>query len=101
MSDREMLKQASGFFKSHYPGLMPEAIVAFLFIAGSEKQLTVGDVARALGMTEPDAYKHISHLAVGRGAGLVQLANLGEGRNGISLTETGMTARADILEKMG
>jgi len=98
MSDKDLLKQASGFFKSHYPGLVPEAIVAFLYVAGAEKELTVGDVARALGLTEPDAHKHLSQIATGRGVGLVHMVNMGEGRNGVALTELGEATRTEILQ---
>jgi hypothetical protein len=95
VSNKAILEQASTYFKSHHPGLSAEAIICFL-VTIDLGEPTVGEVARAVGMTEPHAYQHISTLSPS-GAGLINLVNTGDGRNAVSLTPTGKAARAAIL----
>ncbi len=94
MSNKAVLEQAASYFKTQYPGLTAEAIICFLVVVDLNEP-TVGDVARAVGMTEPQAYQHISMLTPS-GAGIVQLQNAGDGRNVVHLTEAGMAAKSAI-----
>jgi DNA-binding transcriptional ArsR family regulator len=95
VNNKAILEQASAYFKSHHSGLSAEAIICFLVMIDLRTP-TVGDIARAVGMTEPQAYQHISMLTPS-GAGLVSLVNAGDGRNMVNLTPTGNAARAAIL----
>jgi len=94
VSNKAILQQAVAIFKERYPGLTAEAIICFI-VASSLDTPTVGDVARAVGMTEPAAYQHISMLTAS-GAGLVALHNAGDGRNIISLSAAGEQLKALI-----
>lgn len=85
MNKNALLKKAVDVLKSDYPGLTPEAVVCFLFIMAQDG-LTVGDVARTIGLTEPIAYRHLSEL---QKVGFIQLENRGDGSNLIHLTEDG------------
>ncbi|WP_417451504.1 hypothetical protein [Kordiimonas sp.] len=98
MSNKSILEQASAYFKSHHPGLTAEAIICFLVMIDLGEP-TVGEVGRAVGMTEPQAYQHISMLTAS-GAGLITLVNAGDGRNTISLTPPGQAAKAAILSAL-
>lgn len=99
VSNKAILERASSYFKSHHPGLSAEAIICFLVMIDLGEP-TVGAVARAVGMTEPQAYQHISTLSPS-GAGLVSLINAGDGRNVITLSRTGEEAKAAILAALG
>lgn len=94
MNNTAILQQASSYFKSHHPGLSAEAIVCFLVVIDLGEP-TVGEVGRVVGMTEPNAYQHISALSPS-GAGLVSLSNAGDGKNHIRLTPVGDAAKAAI-----
>ncbi|WP_420429669.1 hypothetical protein [Kordiimonas sp.] len=94
MSNKAVLEHAASYFKAQYPGLTAEAIICFLVVVDLNEP-TVGDVARAVGMTEPQAYQHISMLTPS-GAGIIQLQNEGDGRNIVLLTEAGLAAKAAI-----
>lgn len=96
MDSKTILEAASGYFKKAYPGLTAEAVVCFLVIMGMDEGPTVGDVARALGMTEPDTYHHLTLLTSGKGAGLISLENTGDGRSVIHVTEEGKAIEANI-----
>ncbi|WP_262689949.1 MarR family transcriptional regulator [Kordiimonas aestuarii] len=98
MSNKSILEQASAYFKSHHPGLAAESIICFLVLIDLGEP-TVGEIARAVGMTEPQAYQHISTLSAS-GAGLIALVNAGDGRNIITLTGPGQAARAAILSAL-
>lgn len=87
MSNKEILGQVTNLIKGQYPGLTAEAIICFIVTLDLQDP-TVGDVARAVGMTEPAAYQHMSMLT-SSGAGLVALVNTGDGRNLVELTDTG------------
>ncbi len=99
VSNKAILEQASSYFKSHHPGLSAEAIICFLVMIDMG-DVTVGAVARAVGMTEPQAYQHISTLSPS-GAGLINLVNAGDGRNVISFSAQGEAAKAAILAALG
>lgn len=94
MNNKAILEQASAYFKTHHPGLTAEAIICFLVMIDLSEP-TVGDIARAVGMTEPVAYQHISMLSPS-GAGLISLVNAGDGRNRVTLTDQGEAAKAAI-----
>lgn len=96
MSNKDILEHASAYFKSNFPSLMAESIVAFLVLIDLPEGSTVGDVARAVGMTEPQCYHFIAQLNIGGGAGLVRLENSGDGKNHIYLTELGMAAKQAV-----
>lgn len=87
MGNKEILQEVTTVFKRTYPGLSAEAIICFL-VALDLDSPTVGDIARAVGMTEPAAYQHLS-LLTASGAGLVSLENTGDGRNLVHLTDAG------------
>ena len=95
VSNKTILEQASSYFKSHHPGLSAEAIICFLVMIDLGEP-TVGAVASAVSMSEPQAYQHISTLSPS-GAGLVAVVNAGDGRNVVTLSDTGKEARAAIL----
>ncbi|NVJ97228.1 MAG: helix-turn-helix transcriptional regulator [Alphaproteobacteria bacterium] len=98
MSNKAILEQATVIFKRDYPGLSAEAIICFL-VTMDLGQPTVGDVARAVGMTEPTAYQHLS-LLTGSGAGLIVLINTGDGRNQIQLTDKGQAVAAAVNQAL-
>jgi len=96
MSNKEILQHAAAFFKQAYPALTAEAVVCFLVLIDVGEGATVGDVARAVGMTEPSCYQHMAQLTAGVGAGLVSFTNTGDGKNHVHLTETGKAAKQAI-----
>lgn len=98
VNNKAILEQASSYFKTHHPGLTAEAIICFL-VTLSVAEPTVGEVARTVGMTEPQAYQHISMLSPS-GAGLISLVNAGDGRNLITLTPEGEAAKAAIMNAL-
>ncbi len=97
MSNKNILEHATAYFKAHYPGLMAESVIAFLVLIDLDEAATVGDIARALGMTEPKCYPYVAQLNIGSGAGLVRLENPGDGRNFVHLTEQGEAAKQAVL----
>lgn len=101
MDNKAILEHAATYFKRTYPGLTAEAIVCFLVLIDMDRNPTVGDVARGVGMTEPQAYHHLSELTAGVGAGLVTLENLGDGRNYVHLTGIGMEAKKAVQALFG
>jgi DNA-binding transcriptional ArsR family regulator len=94
VSDKDILQQAVSVFKRSYPGLTAEAIICFI-VASDLEDPTVGQIAQAVGMTEPQAYQHISMLT-SSGVGLVTLQNTGDGRNVILLSALGLQLKANI-----
>ncbi|MCJ9429696.1 hypothetical protein [Kordiimonas marina] len=94
MSNKSVLEQAAFLFKSQYPSLTAEAIICFLMILDLDDP-TVGKVAQAVGMTEPQAYHFISELG-STGAGLIKFVNRGDGANVCELTQAGMQARTSV-----
>lgn len=99
MSNKSVLEQAAFIFKSQYPGLSAEAIICFLVILDLESP-TVGQVAQAVGMTEPQAYHFLSELG-STGAGLVKFVNRGDGANICQITQAGLQARTSIQAAFG
>ncbi|WP_374763367.1 hypothetical protein [Yunchengibacter salinarum] len=91
MFDSTLFKKAANYFRASFPNVTPEAVVSFLYVAGKDRP-TAGDVARALGLSEPEAYRHLSLLSEGRGVGLLHFTNMGDGRNAVGLTEAGKAA---------
>jgi hypothetical protein len=96
MSNKNILEHATKYFKIYYPGLMAESIVSFLVLIDLDEAATVGAVARAVGMTEPQCYHFIAQLNIGGGVGLVRLENTGDGKNYIHLTDQGEAAKAAV-----
>ncbi len=101
MDNKAILEHAAGYFKRTYPGLTAEAIVSFLVLIDLPKTPTVGDVARNVGMAEPQTYHHLSELATGVGPGLINLENTGDGRNLVHLTGLGEEAKKQIKAAFG
>jgi len=97
MSNKDILEHASAYFKLHYPNLMAESIISFLVLIDLGDGATVGDVARGIGMTEPQCYHFIAQLSAGSGAGLVSLENTGDGKNYVHLTGPGEAAKQAVL----
>ncbi len=95
LGNKAVLEQIASYFKDHFPGLTAEAIICFLVVIDFE-QPSVGDVARSVGMTEPDAYHHMSLLG-GSGAGLINFVNAGDGRNLIMLTDIGLLVKNNLI----
>jgi|GEM_PF-1462107 len=91
---KEFLQELTNVFKRSYPGLTAEAIICFM-VAANEKDPTVGDVARVVGMTEPMVYQHLSTLT-SAGAGLIGLVNAGDGRNIVQLTPEGQQLASSL-----
>jgi len=96
MSNKDILEHATRYFKANYPGLMAESIVSFLVLIDLGEGATVGDVARAVSMTEPQCYHYIAQLNIGSGAGLVKLENAGDGKNYVHLTDLGEAAKQAV-----
>jgi len=96
MSNKEILERATSYIKGNFPGLLAESVVAFLVIIDMDDGASVGEVARALGMTEPQCYQFISQLNIGSGAGLVRLENSGDGKNLIHLTDIGQATKQAV-----
>ncbi len=92
----ELFKRLTGHFKSSYPALTAESMVAFMVASGADGDQTVGDIARVMGMMEPQVYQHLSALAPGRGVGLVTLINVGDGSNKVVLTPLGANLRDEL-----
>lgn len=101
MDTKAILEHATVFFKRTYPGLTAEAIVCFLVLIDLPRNPTVGDIARGVGMAEPTAYHHLSELTVGVGAGLITFENMGDGRNYVHLTGTGLEAKKQVEAAFG
>jgi len=97
MNNKDILEHASAYLKANFPGLMAESVICFLVLIDLEEGATVGDVARAVGMTEPDCYHYIAQLNVGSGAGLIRLENSGDGRNHVYLTPLGDAGKKAVL----
>lgn len=93
MSNKEILQHATAFFKQHYPGLTAESVICFLVLVDLGDGATVGQVASAVGMAEPNCYQHMAQLTAGIGAGLISFQNSGDGANHVHLTDAGMAAR--------
>ena len=96
MSNQKILEHASTFFKANYSNLTAEAIVCFLVLLDLDRNPTVGDIARGVGMAEPQTFHHLSELTAGGGAGLISLENTGDGRNFVHLTDIGTIAKQSI-----
>jgi len=89
MSDRDILEHAAAYFKSNHPHLTAESIVCFLVLIDLGDGCSVAEVARAVGMSEPNCHRQMAQLNVGSGAGLVALENMGDGRNIVHLSTDG------------
>ncbi|MFC4348096.1 hypothetical protein ACFO5Q_09595 [Kordiimonas lipolytica] len=98
MGNKEILHELTNVFKRSYPGLTAEAIICFM-VAANEKDPTVGDVARVVGMTEPMVYQHLSTLT-SAGAGLIGLVNTGDGRNLVQLTPEGQELASSLNQSV-
>ena len=96
MDNKNTLERASAYFKAHFPSLMAESIVAFLVLIDLDEGASVGDIARAIGMTEPQCYHFIAQLNIGSGAGLLRLENTGDGKNLVHLTDAGQAAKQAV-----
>lgn len=96
MSNKDILEHAAAYFKRAYPNLMAESIISFLVLIDLDEGATVGDIARAVGMTEPQCYHFITPLGIGAGAGLVSLENTGDGKNHVHLTALGEEAKQAV-----
>lgn len=101
MDKKAILEHASSYFKQTYPGLTAEAVVCFLVLIDLGRNPTVGDIARGVGMAEPQAYHHLSELTVGAGSGLISFENTGDGRNYVHLTEIGQAAKKQVQAAFG
>jgi len=97
MTNKDTLESAAAYFKGSYPNLLAESIVAFLVLIDLGDGASVGDVSRALGMTEPQCYHFMTQLNTGNGAGLVSLENTGDGTNLIHFTGAGQAAKEAVL----
>jgi len=93
MSNKDILESAAAYFKRHHPHLTAESIVCFVVLIDLGDGCTVGDVARAVGMAEPECYRQLAQLNVGSGEGLLKLENTGDGSNRVSLSDRGQTAQ--------
>lgn len=98
MSNKSILEAATAAFKKDYPGLTAEAIICFLVTMDLDDP-TVGDIARAVGMTEPSAYQHMSMLTAS-GAGLIVFINQGDGRNQVKMTDRGRDLAAAVNQAL-
>lgn len=85
MSNQALFKAAVDQIKADYPALAPEAVISFLLVCSMTGE-TVGKIAQAAQMTEPETYRHIADL---QRLGLVGLENVGTGANLVNLTEAG------------
>lgn len=101
MENKAVLEHATNYFKRSHKGLTAEAIVCFLVLIDLERNPTVGDIARSVGMTEPKAYHHLSELSMGGGAGLINFENTGDGRNYVHLTDAGQAAKKQVQAAFG
>lgn len=97
MTNKDTLETAAAYFKGSYPNLLAESIIAFLVLIDLGDGASVGDVARAIGMTEPRCYQFLTQLSSGSGAGLISFENAGDGANLIHLTGAGQVAKEAVL----
>jgi len=101
MDNKAILERAANFFKQSHPNITAEAVVCFLVLIDLDRNPTVGDIARGVGMAEPQAFHHLAELSTGAGAGLISLENLGDGRNYVHLTEAGLIAKKTVQAAFG
>jgi len=96
MTNKDTLETAAAYFKATYPNLLAESIIAFLVLIELGDGASVGEVARAIGMTEPQCYHFLGQLNTGSGAGLISLENTGDGKSLIHLTGAGQAAKEAV-----
>lgn len=94
MSNREILQMVTSVFKSNYPSLDAESVIAFLVIADHDKP-TIGDISIAIGMPDVQVFQHMAPL---RNAGLVTVEAQSTGSTTILLTEQGEEAKQAIAD---
>lgn len=95
MSGTALLQEAAGYFKMHYPGLTPEAVIAFILVTDIH-QPTVQAVASSLGMDEGQLGAHLASLMEVGGAGLLALQPVLGGGNRILMTPRGEQVKNDM-----
>lgn len=95
MREHEMLQHAAAYFKTNYPGLGPEAVVAFMSILYKDHAV-VADVASTLGVDEAVAGQYLVPLLDAGGAGLISMKAAAGGGNSVHLTGRGMNAKSAI-----
>lgn len=93
MLQKELLVQSVSILREMVPGVSPEAAVSFL-VLGSHGNMKVGELARTVGLTEPDAYRFLKDLTGQHG--LVRMENMGDGSNMLLLTPAGQAVVAQI-----
>lgn len=94
VSDRELLQEATNIFKTNYPSLNAEAVIAFLVIADHD-QPTIGQISVAMNLSDMQVFQYMAPL---RTAGLVSLQAESSGSNTILLTERGEEAKQAIAD---
>ena len=94
MSNREILQMATSVFKSNYPSLNAEAVIAFIVIADLERP-TIVDISIAIGLPDMQVFQYMAPL---RTAGLISIEPQTGGENIILLTERGEEAKQAISD---
>lgn len=94
MSNREILRQATNVFKTRYPSLNAEAVIAFIVIADCDEP-SVGDISVAMNLPDMQVFQYMAPL---RNAGLVALQTQTGGSNTILLTDRGEEAKQAIAD---
>ncbi len=94
MSNREILQQATNVFKTRYPSLNAEAVIAFIVIA-DHTEPTIGDISVAMNLPDMVVFQYMAPL---RTAGLVALKAAASGSNTILLTDRGEEAKQAIAD---
>ena len=94
MSNREILQMATAVFKSKYPSLNAEAVIAFIVIADLGRP-TIPDISLAIGLPDMQVFQYTAPL---RTAGLIAIEAQSNGQNIFLLTEQGEEAKQAIAE---
>lgn len=97
MREHELLQHAANFFKVNYPGLTPEAVVAFMSILHNDNA-SIADVAAALDVSQEVAGQYLVPMLEAGGAGLIKLKAMAGGGNSVHLTARGLQARKAIVD---
>ncbi|GHF18952.1 hypothetical protein GCM10017044_11880 [Kordiimonas sediminis] len=95
MQERDALKIATECFRHSFPSISPEAILAFLVAADTDRA-SIDMIAQTIGHTDPDTRRYLSQLQAGSGFGLIRLVSDSDGATYVQLTDTGLSLVTEI-----